>query len=140
MPLNEPLVLDPKKNPTAVFPVGESLTKQSFKDECDVNVIVDRVTRGGSVTNLNDKEPIFGDVSTVPEFQHMMNVVSSLQEKFASLDAKIRDRFENDPQKLIAFLNDEKNRDEAESLGLVGKKAAADVPPAAPPPSAPPAP
>lgn len=140
MPLNEPLRLDPKLHPYAIYPEGESLTKQSFKDEVDVNKIVERVLKTGDVSSLNGKEPIFGDVSTVPDFQRSMNIVSSMENNFSSLDAKIRERFDNDPFKLVVFLNDEKNRSEAEALGLVVKKAAGGVVPPAPPPPAPPAP
>lgn len=35
------------------------------------------------------------------------------------LPAKVRSRFENDPQKFLEFCSDPKNRDEAVSLGLI---------------------
>ena len=38
---------------------------------------------------------------------------------FMELDAKQRERFENDPGKFVEFVQDDKNLDEAEELGFL---------------------
>ena len=53
-----------------------------------------------------------------------MNRVIAAQDEFEALPAQIRARFDNDPAKLIEFLENSENRPEAEELGLVEKVAA----------------
>jgi len=50
------------KRPHAIsFAGATSLVKQSFKDECDVNKIVDRFTRTGQIDHLARQKPQYGD-------------------------------------------------------------------------------
>ena len=46
-------------------------------------------------------------------------MLSNARESFAMLPSSIRKRFDNDPGLLLAFLDDENNREEAFSLGLI---------------------
>lgn len=108
---------------------GESKTRQEFAAESDINRLVERFRDTGSfydpLTTLKagDRKPFFGDVTQVPDYQTALNIVIDAQNNFASLPSKVRDRFDNDPQKLIDFVSDEKNLDEAISLGLIDKPA-----------------
>ena len=102
-----------------------SLAQQHFKDECDINNIL----RQFNITGLlpaNPVSPRYGDFSGIGDYHTALNRVIAAQDEFESLPAQIRARFDNDPSKLIEFLDDENNRPEAESLGLV-EKAAAEV-------------
>lgn len=112
----------------------EPVTKQEFKDDCDVNVIVARCLRDGVERVPQGAAPVFADVSQIGDFGEAMRRVQRASEAFASLDASIRTRFENDPRKLIAFVQDVRNYDEAVKLGLVvpSTKSATDVPAVAP--------
>lgn len=95
-----------------------SLTKQSFKDEADINVLVERF---GITGQLPDK-PLpehFGDFSEAVDFQSAMLLVRRAGEDFLTIPAQVRERFDNDPQKLMAFLAKETNRQEAIDLGLI---------------------
>jgi phage internal scaffolding protein len=49
------------------------------------------------------------------------------QYQFDQLPALIRDRFHNDPQEMLAFLNDPNNYDEAIKLGLVNPPPAPEI-------------
>lgn len=93
-------------------------TQQQFKDECDVNVIMRNYEVSGQLTHLAKKPLMWGDAPDL-DFQGAMNQVVEARERFMDLPAKVRDRFNNDPGALLAFLGDEANRDEAEKLGLV---------------------
>nr|QJB20722.1 MAG: internal scaffolding protein [Microvirus sp.] len=109
---------------------GEELpsrTKQSFRDECDINNIMRRYETTGVIQHVAGSVPEFGDYISELDFQQSMNAVLEAQELFAQLPARVRDRFGNDPAQMLAFLGDEKNKDEAIKLGLVN-------PPAAEPP------
>lgn len=111
-----------------------SRTRQSFRDECDVNVILKMYARTGVLPG-DPSQAQFGDFTDV-DFMRSMLIVAQGREAFASLPATLRERFGNDPARLLSFLADESNRDEAVRLGLVVPKevpAAAPVPGGAPP-------
>lgn len=95
-----------------------SLTRQADRDDCDINVMMAKYQATGEL-RTNPRQPQWGDFSDVPSYQEALNIVRQADEDFALLDAKIRDRFGNDPTQMLRFLEDEANRDEAVQLGLV---------------------
>jgi phage internal scaffolding protein len=102
-----------------------SLAQQHFKEECDINTILQKF----NITGILPEAPLsprYGDFSGIGDYHTALNRVIAAQEEFEALPAQIRARFDNDPAKLIEFLDDEANRPEAENLGLV-EKAAAEV-------------
>lgn len=108
------------KGPKIDCSKDKPLTQQSAKDECDINVIIDRIKRGADIPSTQPNPPRYGDFSSVPtDLRECLNVVRQADELFMTLDAKVRRRFDNDPAKMLDFLNDEKNRQEAVDLGLV---------------------
>jgi phage internal scaffolding protein len=64
-------------------------------------------------------EPSYGDFSGVVDYHTAMNAILAAEEQFDALPAQMRARFDNDPAKLIDFLENDNNRSEAEALGLV---------------------
>jgi len=95
-----------------------SLAQQHMKDECDINVLVERfgVTGQLPVTPL---EPSYGDFSGVSDYHSALNAIRASEEAFMALPAKIRARFDHDPNALLNFLQNEENRDEAIQIGLI---------------------
>jgi len=108
------------RDPVVLQSSGISKTKQSFKDECDINRIMARYAATGTLDFVNRREAQFLDVSDV-DFQNAMQIVTQSREAFESLPSALRERFGNDPAKLLGFLSDESNLDEAIKLGLVNK-------------------
>lgn len=102
--------------------VGKSRTHQSFKDECDINNIMKRFEKTGILPDLIKRNPRYGDFSDVPSYQEALNTVLLANEQFAALSARVRDRFNNDPQAFLAFVHDEKNSDEMIKLGLASRQ------------------
>lgn len=100
----------------------ERMTQQQFKDECDINTIVRRFGLTGVVPQ-NFAMPQSGDFTGVTDFHTAMNVVRASQEAFMTLPGEVRARFANSPQRLMDFLHDPQNRDEAIRLGLAQKPA-----------------
>lgn len=96
----------------------EGRTVQEFKDECDINVIMERFGRTGEVPG-DFRAPVSGDFTGISDFHTAMNMVRQAQESFDSLPAQLRQRFNHDPQSLMQFLEDGSNLDEARKLGLV---------------------
>ncbi|QXP07961.1 MAG: internal scaffolding protein [Arizlama microvirus] len=94
-------------------------TQQHFKDECDINYVLKNF--GIEALAVNPLEPRYGDFTDVVDYHTALNAVIAAEDAFMALPAKIRTRFENDPSKLIDFMQNPANREEAESLGLVNK-------------------
>jgi len=96
---------------------GESRTKQSFKDECDINVIVRRFGVTG-VAPGTTKVPMYGDFSDVGDFSTCVDRMMQAQANFDTLPSDVRRRFRNDPQEFLEFCSNPGNLDEMRKLGL----------------------
>lgn len=99
----------------------ESLAIQSAEEESNINTIVRRFGISGELPN-NLRMPVSGDFTNMPDFHAAMNLVRQAQEEFVRVPAEIRARFDNDPGRFMAFLEDSSNYDEALKLGLVNKR------------------
>ena len=96
----------------------DSMTQQQFKDECDINLIVERARKSGFI-NVPSEQPIYGDFADVGDFIEAQNLIAQASQYFDGLPANIRARFSNSPAEFLRFINDEANVDEAVSLGLL---------------------
>lgn len=101
-----------------VFDPSEDLAIQSAKDDADINVIVKRFGVTGQL-GVPNVEPFYGDFSEVEDYQTAMNRVLEADRAFMQLSSDVRNKFRNDPARLIEFLADPENRDEARELGLL---------------------
>ena len=96
----------------------KSMTRQEFKKECDVNVVLDRYLKTGQLP-YSAGTGVYSNVSEVPSYQEALQFVIDAQNDFAKLNPHVKNRFGNNPQNLIEFLQNEDNYDEALKLGLV---------------------
>lgn len=115
----------------------KSRTKQSEKDACDINKITARYEPTGQLPDLIRTNPRYGDFSEVPTYQEALHIVMHAQDQFAALDAKIRNRFQNDPAQFLAFATDQRNLKEMVELGLATAPVEPPAPVAVPPVVAP---
>jgi len=98
---------------------GESMTQQQFKDDCDVNIILKRIMRNPSeMLRYQNNQGIFADVSEAPSYQEAMQTVINANNSFMELPAEMRLKFDNNPQKLLDYLADDKNKEESYQLGI----------------------
>lgn len=95
-----------------------TLAQQQFKEECDINNIMEKFGMTGLIPQ-NPLEPQYGDFSGVYDYHTALNAISSAVEQFDALPATLRARFDNNPANLIDFMENPDNRSEAEKLGLV---------------------
>jgi len=95
-----------------------SLTQQHMKDECDINIIVERFGVTGNIP-VTPLEPTYGDFSGVSDYHSALNAIRASEEAFMALPAKLRAKFDHDPNALLQFLQSEDNRNEAIELGLI---------------------
>ena len=107
------------------FNSAPSLTQQQFKEEADINNIIASYNTTGLLTNplvQSARQPMFGDFSNLPQdYMQLQNQLLQAQADFMDLPAKIRQRFNNNPAELIAFLQNSDNIEEAVELGLMEK-------------------
>ena len=97
--------------------VGE-VTNQSFKDECDINRVLDRAKHGASLSHLLQHGGNYGDFSTWDEntYEQMQVNLARGKSIFADLPAELRDEFDNNPGKFFEFVNKPDNKDRLEEL------------------------
>ena len=113
---------DAASNESGLHCEDVSLAQQHFKDECDINNIL----RQFNITGLlpeNTLSPQYGDFTGVQDYHSALNQVIAAEDEFMALPATLRARFNNDPAKLIEFLNNPENKNEAVSLGLINNPA-----------------
>ncbi len=108
---------------------GKSRTHQSFADDADINTIMGQYRKTGFVTNVKLGTPVYADFSNADDYRTSVNEIKRAQNLFMSLPARVRARVDNDPAKLIAFVEDPANADELVQLGLAEPVATTPVAP-----------
>lgn len=94
---------------------------QSDAAEVDINNIIKRIQKGGTPPVLRG-EPFYGDVSDFGDLGESFMKVKEANELFMSYPAEVRSRFDNDPVKMVEFLENPDNLKEAVDLGLAIKR------------------
>lgn len=107
-----------------------SMTRQEFRDECDINTIMARYDSylADPMASLHT-EPRYVDLVNTPST--LMEAMAALKEgedAFMRLPAIVRKEFDNDPIRFVDFACDPVNIDRMREWGLA---------PPAPPPAAP---
>lgn len=98
-----------------------SKTRQEFLEESDINHIISQYETSGILPETNGAVPQYADLTDpiFSDFQRAQNIIIDANEAFEALPARTRERFLNDPARLIAFVQDPKNQLEAAELGLL---------------------
>lgn len=94
------------------------ITKQEFRDEVNINNIMDKARRGHAPT-FTDRIPQYADVTGVPSFQEANRMIKDAERLFLALPLKLRQRFNNDPGEYLDFMADPERAEEARELGLI---------------------
>lgn len=107
---------------SALVCADPSRTSQEFKDDSDINTIVERFGITGQLPDPGSvKAPLEGDFHEIYDFQSALNVVRAAEESFMQMPADVRAEFKNDPGRFVDFVNNPANRARAEELGIVLK-------------------
>lgn len=119
----------PRRRVALYFDPKEDRTQQSYKDDCDINLIMQRYLRTG-VLPSSDRQPVYLD-TTAYDFLEAQNLVARARGEFSLLPADERDKYGNQ----VELWLDDKARQAAEAAEEVSRAAeAAKVAPAAPTP------
>lgn len=123
--VKNPITYDRDKNSDSAKLVftSPSRTKQSFRDECDINNILRQFNVTGQLP-VGSVQPQYGDFSGITDYQSALNAVMAAQDSFLQLPAKVRAKFDNDPALFVEFASDEANRDEMKAMGLLHEETA----------------
>lgn len=126
---NVPVVRDrfAAMEPSSGLVCGDSMTHQEFKDECDINRIMDRAMKTGVFPPSVDVGR-YGDFSDVGDFQEANELLSRVREQFAGLPAKVRDKFENDASKFLAWIDSKDfNLEDAHDMGILKEESSSKI-------------
>lgn len=106
----------------------KSTVKQADKNEVDINTIMRKYQKNGTLPQMIQSDPKFGDFSDVPSYHEACNTVIFAQMQFDALPLEAKKRFKNDPAEMLTFCADPANADEMVKLGLAVKKTSDDTP------------
>lgn len=94
---------------------------KSHRDRCNINSIMAKARKGAFIP-ITNKNALYGDFSTSQSFHETQNKIIQANQAFEALPSNIRKEFENDPGKLIDFLEDPRNEQKAVELGILKKE------------------
>lgn len=100
----------------------KSLTDQSSKKMCDINLIMKQYQKTGLLPNFSQKIGQYLDISDVPSFEEAHDIVTEARSLFLELPSKIRKLMDNNPANLENFVLDPKNIDILVKEGLMEKR------------------
>jgi phage internal scaffolding protein len=83
---------------------SESMTKQSMKEECDINNILRQYQMTGVLSHVNEAQPQYADLPEPLEYQEALHKVQEAEAAFYRLPKEVRDRYGNDPAGLLQAL------------------------------------
>lgn len=91
--------------------------QQQFKDECDINTIVERFGITGKMPEAL-VTPMTGDFTEVVDYQTALDLLRQADEAFMTVPADVRARFENNAGAFVDFVSDPANLEEVRKMGL----------------------
>lgn len=116
---------------TDTHPVGDSLTKQSFSEESDVNAIMRKYMSSGTIPRMTEDGVMqYGDFASGIEYHEAMTAVRNAEMMFQDLPIEVRVHCEHDPARLLdlVYSDDPAKQEIAEKFGLIKRKKVADPP------------
>jgi len=116
---------------------GPSMTKQSFKRECDINHIMAKYQKTGLVDHVSHHQGDYSDLTDVPTYHDAMNKIIAANQSFATLPSSIRKKFSNDPAEFLDFVSNPANVPEMQQMGLLPPSPTESLPVEDTPPPAP---
>nr|QJB20908.1 MAG: internal scaffolding protein [Microvirus sp.] len=108
-----------RKHKRVTFNCGDELvTKQHFKEECDIHNILKQYQKTGVITHVQAARPTYADLPDAHDYQEAIHIQMAAIEAFEGLPASVRDHFGNDPGRLLAALHDPAEKDYLTEVGI----------------------
>ena len=102
------------------FNPDEKRTKSQFKDECDINKIMDKFHKTGLISHTAKYAPQYGDALSIDELHEAKFKIAEANTMFEELPSPWRKKFEN-IENFLEFVGDPKNEEEMREMGLLPK-------------------
>jgi len=100
-------------------------TKQSFKDETDIQKILHRAQKAGTMSHLDKYEGTYGDFSDFDFLEATIQLTKG-REVFDALPSELRNEFNQSPAEFFRYVNNpanaEKLRDKLPGLAAPGRQ------------------
>lgn len=94
-----------------------SLAQQQFKDDVDINVLLERFKVTGQMPQ-GVILPSYGDFTGISDYRSAREAILKAEHQFMDLPGPVRARFQNNPQAFLEFCSNPDNLPELQSLGL----------------------
>ena len=100
-----------------------SMTIQSEKDNCDINVIMNRYATCGTPLpyRTDGVQPVYADVSELGDYMENYQRCKQAEEMFNALPSALRKELDNNPANLLPFIQDKANESRCIEYGLINK-------------------
>lgn len=100
-----------------------TMTIQSEKDNCDINVIMNRYATCGTPLpyRTDGVQPVYADVSELGDYMENYQRCKQAEEMFNSLPSALRKELDNNPANLLPFIQDKANESRCIEFGLINK-------------------
>lgn len=97
-----------------------SQTDASFTDDADVNKVVGKFLQNRDHSIFYRENGFYQDFTDMPtDLASAVERIQLAEDAFGALPSNVRERFANDPVRMVDFLQDPANRDEAVKLGML---------------------
>ena len=89
----------------------DGLTKQSFKDACDINKIIKKAARAGTLSHLAKYDAaVYGEFDVEYDLLEAHDKIQKAQQIFDELPAEVRSEFSNNALEFAGFASNPANR------------------------------
>lgn len=98
------------------------LTDQSFKKQCDINLIMKQYEKTGMLPQQTISNPRYIDNTNIPTLEDAFNITNQAMEAFYTLPPTIRRLMDNDASQLENFISNPENHDLLKKHGVIVEK------------------
>jgi len=91
---------------------SDGRTKQGFKDSTDINKLIAKAQRAGTISHLQKHGAFYGDFTDMPDLLEAQRRLQRGQEIFDELPSEVRREFNQSPAAFFKYVNDPANKDD----------------------------
>lgn len=103
-----------------------SLTDQSMKEVSNINTIMKNYEKTGMLPQMSKKVARYIDNTGVPSLTEASEALAQARELFMELPSQVRKEMDNDPTKLVEFIQNPRNQEFLVEHGVILKQAKSD--------------
>ena len=112
--------MDSQENWGTTVGGGETMVRQQFKDEVDINNIINRYQETGFLPGAMG-DPIFADTTMISDLKTAIDTVNAAQEGLKQLPRAARELLQANPTEFATKLAQASTQDQLVELGVLEK-------------------